>query len=112
MPLVESPSLPPAPPEWRGALTSPAFSAPARQYSKAIIRMAISGAAATSVKLYWQTEDSPGMRELRSVRFVVHPGPSDTYEVPLNQSPHWRGIITHMRLDAGRSAVIESVSLK
>jgi hypothetical protein len=111
MPLIEWPAIAPAPPSWHSTLTSPAFNARARSYSKAIIRISVS--AETNVKLYWQTEDAPGMSELRSVHFTAHPGAIKTYEVPLYQTPHWRGIVTRLRLDPGSiAAQLESVTLQ
>jgi hypothetical protein len=110
MPLIEWPAIAPAPPAWRSTLTSPLFTAPARSYSKAVIRMSVSAEA--RVKLYWQTQDAPGMSELRSVNFTAHPGVAATYEVPLFQNPHWRGIINRLRVDPGSiPAQLESVAL-
>jgi hypothetical protein len=95
-------------------LLGPIFTAPARSYSKAAIRMSVSADA--DIQLYWQTEDSPGMSELRSVHFTAHPGGLATYEVPLSGTPHWRGIITRLRLDPGSgpgiAAEIESIALE
>jgi hypothetical protein len=95
-------------------LVSPAFTARARSYTKAAIRMSVSANA--DVQLFWQTEDSAGMSELRSVHFTAHPGAMTTYEVPLAQTPHWRGVITRLRLDPGASpgtaAEVESLALE
>ena len=56
------------------------------------------------------------MSELRSVHFTAHPGGLTTYEVPLSGSPHWRGMVTRLRLDpaagAGVDVGVESLALR
>jgi len=119
MPLIEWPAPVQGPPTWRpdfhststqSSFSTPSFSVSARSYSKAVIHMSVPADA--SIKLYWQTEDAPGMSELRAVRFTAHAGGMQTYEVPLSQTPQWRAIITKLRLDPTLGAEVESVALE
>ena len=95
-------------------LISPGFTASARLYTKAAIRMSVSANA--DVQLFWQTEDAAGMSELRSMHFTAHPGAPATYEVPLAATPQWRGVITRLRLDPGArpgiAVAVESIALE
>jgi hypothetical protein len=94
-------------------LVSPAFAAVARLYTKAAIRMSVSADA--DVQLFWQLEGAPGMSELRSAHFAARAGGMATYELPLAGTPHWRGVITRLRLDPGSGpgirAEVESITL-
>jgi hypothetical protein len=145
MPLIEWPAVAPvtrwrftSPADWKGwsatqvsgqavsngrlvlrttgedpTLTGPILNLPARRYGKVMVRMAVS--ADSEAQLFWQTEDAPGLSELRSVRFAAKAGVPVTYELPVRTSPHWRGVITRLRLDpttrAGVDVQVESVEL-
>jgi len=76
----------------------------------------MSVSAKTDVRFFWQTDDAAGMSELRSVNCIAEPGPLTTYQVPLLATPHWRGMITRLRLDPGNSpgidVAVESIELQ
>jgi hypothetical protein len=94
-------------------LTSPAFRTPARPFRKIVVRMGASEDSAA--QLFWETADSGGPSEVRSVRFNVTAGDVREYTIAVGDNPHWRGIATRWRLDpASRAGVdirFESIEL-
>ena len=114
MPLIEWPEAAQAAAQWTFAKASEwkgwnAGGVAARKFGKALIR--ISASADAEAKLYWQTEDAPGMSAVRAIPFAMHAG-ATVYEVPLARSPHWRGIIARLRLDVAGTAKVEGVTLQ
>ena len=85
-----------------GALTVSTPGLKAAGYSKAVIRMQLTGLLqpVPSGQLFWAAEGSPVSSEASSLRFPVKTdGQTHTYVVDLSSNPHWRGRISSLRLD-------------
>jgi hypothetical protein len=86
-------------------ITGPAFRTPARGFTKIVVRVGASEDAAA--QLYWETADSGGPSELRSIRFNVTAGEARDYVLTVEGNAQWRGVISRWRFDPAARAGVE-----